>query len=155
MAKSEKEQFHKIERKKNDRGNVYFANLPINEQSDVLFVPDKFSKKKPKTREKMPKLSPEEEERLHSVIQKHGESLNKAPNPNIPMFQDCCETKERAMNDKEVQQLIRYFVEIQKEYGTILAEQEELIKNYRDLISKQTNLLAEVMETDSETLHLA
>lgn len=59
------------------------------------------------------------------------------------------------MNDKELQQLIRYFVEIQKEYGTILAEQEELIKNYRDLISKQTNLLAEVMETDSETLHLA
>lgn len=51
-------------------------------------------------------LSPEEEERLRSVIQKHGESLNKTPNPNIPTFQDRCETKERAMNDKEVQQLI-------------------------------------------------
>ncbi len=160
MANLKKEQPNKIERKKNDRDDVYFTNLPINEQSDVLFVPDKFSKKKPKrvrekAREKMSGLSPEEEERLRSVIQKHGESLNKAPNPNIPMFQDRCETKKRAMNDKEVQQLIRYFVEIQKEYGTILAEQEELIKNYRDLISKQTNLLAEVMETDSETLHLA
>jgi len=152
MTKSEKEQFHKIERKKNDRDDVYFANLPINEQNDVLFVPDKFPKKRPKraqekVREKMPKLSPEEEERLRSVIQKHGESLNKTSNPNIPMFQDRCETKERAINDKELQQLIRYFVEIQKEYGIILAEQEELIKNYRDLISKQTNLLAEVMET--------
>lgn len=152
MAKSEKEQFHKIERKKNDRDDVYFTNLPINEQNDVLFVPDKFPKKKPKraqekVREKMSGLSPEEEERLRSVIQKHGESLNKTPNPNIPMFQDRCETKERAINDKELQQLIRHFVEIQKEYGTILAEQEELIKNYRDLISIQTNLLAEVMET--------
>ena len=160
MAKSEKEQFHKIERKKNDRDDVYFANVPINEQSDVLFVPDKFSKKKPKrvrekAREKMSGLSPEEEERLRSVIQKHGESLNKTSNSNIPMFQDRRETKECAMNDKELQQLIRYFVEIQKEYGTILAEQEELIRNYRNLISKQTNLLAEVMETDSETLHLA
>jgi hypothetical protein len=152
MAKSEKEQFHKIERKKNDRDDVYFANLPINEHDDVLFVPDKFPKKRPKraqekAQEKMPKLSSEEEERLRSVIQKHGESLIKTSNPNIPMFQDRHETKERAMSDTELQQLIRYFVEIQKEYGTILAEQEELIKNYRDLISKQTNLLAEVMET--------
>ena len=148
MANLKKEQPNKIERKKNDRDDVYFANVPINEQSDVLFVPDKFSKKKPKkAREKMSGLSPEEEERLRSVIQKHGESLNKAPNPNIPMFQDRRETKECAMNDKELQQLIRYFVEIQKEYGTILAEQEELIRNYRNLISKQTNLLAEVMET--------
>lgn len=148
MTNLKKEQPNKIERKKNDRDDVYFANLPINEQNDVLFVPDKFPKKRPKrAQEKMPKLSPEEEERLRSVIQKHGESLNKTPNPNIPMFQDHCKTKERTVNDKELQQLIRYFVEIQKEYGTILAEQEELIKNYRDLISKQTNLLAEVMET--------
>lgn len=152
MANLKKEQPNKIERKKNDRDDVYFANLPINEQNDILFVPDKFSKKKPKrvreeAREKMPKLSPEEEERLRSVIQKHGESLNKTPNPNIPTFQDRRKTKECAMNDKELQQLIRYFVEIQKEYGTILAEQEELIRNYRNLISKQSNLLAEVMET--------
>lgn len=148
MANLKKEQPNKIERKKNDRDDVYFTNLPINEQSDVLFVPDKFSKKKPKrVREKMSGLSSEEEERLRSVIQKHGESLNKTSNSNIPTFQDCRETKECAMNDKELQQLIRYFVEIQKEYGTILAEQEELIRNYRNLISKQTNLLAEVMET--------
>lgn len=152
----------KERRKKADNDNVYFDTPPVNEQGDMLFVPDK--RKKPKrvrnlAREKAPEISrgeeplrtalspdaaisPEKEERLRSIARKHCNT----PDSNTPVFQDHCEVKNCAMNDKELQQLIRYFVEIQKQYGSILTEQEELIESYRDLVSKQTNLLAELIE---------
>lgn len=145
----------KEKRKKTDHDNVCFATPPVNEQGDMLFVPDK--QKKPKrvrnlAREKAPgisrgeeplrtALSPEEEH-LRSIVRKHCNT----PDSDTPVFQDHCEVKNCAMNDKELQQLIRYFVEIQKQYGSILTEQEELIESYRDLVSKQTNLLAELIE---------
>lgn len=154
----------KEKRKKADHDNVYFDTPPVNEQGDMLFVPDK--QKKPKrvrnlAREKAPgistqkeeslrtalspdaAISPEEEEHLRSIVRKHCNT----PDSDTPVFQDHCEVKNCAMNDKELQQLIRYFVEIQKQYGSILTEQEELIESYRDLVSKQTNLLAELIET--------